>query len=54
VVSHSMGMIRELCDVGMVLENGQASYYDDLEEAIAHHELNMHGFERERRMHFKG
>jgi hypothetical protein len=25
----------------MVLENGQASYYDDLEAAIAHHESNM-------------
>lgn len=43
VVSHSMGIIRELCDVGMVLENGQATYYEDLEEAIAHHEYNMLG-----------
>lgn len=41
VVSHSMNTIRRLCDVGMVLENGRASYYDDLEEAIAHHEDNM-------------
>ena len=41
VVSHSMGTIRELCDVGMVLEDGQATYYDDLEAAIAHHEDNM-------------
>ena len=41
VVSHSMNTIRNLCDVGMVLENGQATYYDDLESAIAHHESNM-------------
>lgn len=43
VVSHSTGVIRELCDVGMVLENGQATYYEDLEEAIAKHEENMMG-----------
>lgn len=41
VVSHSMPQVRELCDVGLVLENGQATYYQDLEEAIAHHERNM-------------
>ena len=41
VVSHSMGQVRDLCDVGLVLENGQATYYEDLEEAIAHHEANM-------------
>ncbi len=41
VVSHSMRQIRELCDVGIVMENGRASYYDDLEEAIAHHLHNM-------------
>lgn len=41
VVSHSMGQIRELCDVGVVLEGGQARYYDDLDEAIAAHEANL-------------
>jgi capsular polysaccharide transport system ATP-binding protein len=41
VVSHSMGMVRNLCDVGVVLENGHMSYYEDLEEAIAHHNRNM-------------
>jgi len=41
VVSHSMGQVRELCDVGLVLENGQATYYTDLDAAIAHHEHNM-------------
>jgi capsular polysaccharide transport system ATP-binding protein len=43
VVSHSMTQVRELCDVGLVLENGTATYYDDLDAAIAHHEYNMLG-----------
>lgn len=41
VVSHSMPMMRELCQVGVVLENGKLSYYEDIEAAIAHHERNM-------------
>lgn len=41
VVSHSMGLVRELCQVGVVLENGQLTYYDDVDAAIAHHERNM-------------
>ena len=34
---------NELCDIGMVLENGQATVYEDLDEAIARHEENMLG-----------
>ncbi len=41
VVNHSMRMIREICDVGVVLEGGQATYFEDLEEAIGAHEDNM-------------
>ncbi len=41
VVSHNMLQIRELCDVGIVLEHGQAIYYEDLDAAIAHHLHNM-------------
>ena len=41
VVGHSMGMIRELCQVGAVLEDGQMHYYDNVNDAIAHHERNM-------------
>tara|TARA_A100001391_G_scaffold97218_1_gene64368 strand:- start:2 stop:682 length:681 start_codon:yes stop_codon:yes gene_type:complete len=41
VVSHSMQQIRELCDVGIVLDQGRAIFYDDLEEAITHHLHNM-------------
>jgi len=43
VVTHNMGQIRELCDVGIVLENGRAVFHDDLEEAIDHHTRNMTG-----------
>lgn len=41
VVSHSMGMIRQLCSSGAVLDNGKLTYFDDLEEAIHKHESNM-------------
>lgn len=41
VVSHGMAQIRLLCDAGAVLENGKLYYYDDVEEAIAHHDENM-------------
>ena len=40
-VSHSMGMMREMCQAGAVLEQGRIHYYDDLEEAIAHHTYNV-------------
>lgn len=41
VVSHSVEMLRTLCDSGVVLEGGRASYFDDLEEAIEQHQRNM-------------
>ena len=41
MVNHSMGMIRELCDMGVVLEGGKATLYEDLEEAIEAYEDNM-------------
>jgi capsular polysaccharide transport system ATP-binding protein len=40
-VSHSTGQIRKICKAGAVLENGTLTYYDDVEEAIAHHDRNM-------------
>ncbi|MEP2921462.1 ABC transporter ATP-binding protein [Sulfitobacter sp.] len=40
VVSHGMNQIRQLCDAGAVLENGKLYYYDDVNEAIAHHNEN--------------
>ncbi|QBY02244.1 ABC transporter ATP-binding protein [Rhodophyticola sp. CCM32] len=41
VVSHNMPQIREFCDMGIVLDQGRAVIYDDLEEAIHHHLHNM-------------
>lgn len=41
VVSHSMPMVRDMCQVGVVLEDGKLRYYDDIEAAIAHHQRNM-------------
>lgn len=41
VVSHSMGTVRDMCDTGAVLEDGKLIYYEDIEEAIEHHERNM-------------
>ena len=41
MVSHSMNQIRQFCDAGIVLENGQMQYFDDLDEAIACHEAIM-------------
>lgn len=40
-VAHAMGAVRALCDHGAVLEDGRLTWYDDVEEAIAHHERNM-------------
>lgn len=41
VVSHSMGLVRDLCDVAVVLEAGHLTYFDDVDTAIAHHERNL-------------
>jgi len=41
VVSHAMTDMRTLCDAGAVLEDGILTFYEDIEEAIAHHQHNM-------------
>jgi capsular polysaccharide transport system ATP-binding protein len=41
MVSHSTSTIRSYCDAGLVLENGRAQYFDNVEDAIALHEANM-------------
>lgn len=41
MVSHSTGTIRAYCRAGLVLEGGTARYFEDVNEAIAHHEENM-------------
>lgn len=41
VVSHSMPLVRRTCTAGAVIENGQLTYYEDIEEAIRHHEESV-------------
>ena len=41
VFSHAMGMIRQLCTSGAVLEQGTLTYFEDIETAIKVHEQNM-------------
>ena len=41
VVSHSMGLMRRLCTMGMVLEHGDLIVFDDIENAIRRHSNNM-------------
>ncbi|MFC6496583.1 ABC transporter ATP-binding protein [Gemmobacter lanyuensis] len=41
MVSHDMATVRAFCDSGLVLEQGQLWYFDDLEEAIALHRQLM-------------
>ncbi|WP_343079910.1 ABC transporter ATP-binding protein [Ostreiculturibacter nitratireducens] len=41
VVTHSMGMLREICDCGMVLEGGRLEFFDDIDAAIAAHQAQM-------------
>ena len=41
VVTHSIPEMRNLCQAGVVLENGHAHYYDDIEEALDVHTRTM-------------
>lgn len=41
MVSHSVSTIRSYCTSGLVLENGQGRYFEDVNEAIAFHDRNM-------------
>lgn len=43
VVTHSMPMVRNICDAGAVLDRGKLTYFEDLEEAISYHQslLNL-------------
>ena len=43
VVSHSTPMIRNLCNAGIVMSDSGIAYYDDIDEAIAHHEARLLG-----------
>ncbi|MBI6630652.1 ABC transporter ATP-binding protein [Pontibaca salina] len=41
MVSHSMRQLRQFCNAGLVLDQGQIRYFDDLEQAIALHQAMM-------------
>jgi len=41
LVSHGLTKVRKLCTAGAVLENGNLTYYDDVDEAIWQHRQNM-------------
>lgn len=41
VVTHYMSQVRQICTAGAVLEDGLLTYYDDVEDAIAHHQQNL-------------
>ena len=41
MVSHSMSDLKNICDVGIVLNNGNVTYFDDINDAIkVYQELN--------------
>ena len=40
-VSHQLPMVRELCDMGAVLEGGNLTLFEDVNEAIDQHVANM-------------
>ena len=41
MVSHSINTIRNYCTSGLVLENGRATYFEDIAEAVDAHAANM-------------
>ncbi|MEP4194676.1 MAG: ABC transporter ATP-binding protein [Aliishimia sp.] len=41
VVSHGMGVLRRMCDCAAVLEEGQLTFFEDLNEAIEIHEARL-------------
>ncbi|MDQ2090058.1 ABC transporter ATP-binding protein [Marimonas arenosa] len=41
VVNHNPVLIRRVCDMGAVLEDGRLVLYDDIDAALEHHEHNL-------------
>ena len=41
VVSHNLGFLRRVCDAGVVIEDGVADWFDDVNMAIRTHRLTM-------------
>jgi capsular polysaccharide transport system ATP-binding protein len=40
-ISHSVSSVRRVCSAVATLENGVLTYFDDVNEGIAHHQENM-------------
>jgi capsular polysaccharide transport system ATP-binding protein len=43
IVSHSMELLRRMCQSGAIIENGRINYYPRIDRAIEHHEHRMRG-----------
>lgn len=41
VVSHSAPMLKRMCDAAVVIEDGEATWFDDVETALRQHRANM-------------
>ncbi len=41
LVTHDMGVVRELCEIGAVMENGRLELFDDVDTAIRRHHQIM-------------
>ncbi|MGR3515363.1 MAG: ABC transporter ATP-binding protein [Paracoccaceae bacterium] len=41
IVSHSLGFLERVCDAGVVIERGEAYWYNDIDAAIAAHQAAM-------------
>lgn len=41
LVSHAMGELRQICNAGIILNQGHLTYYDDIEDAIEAHQKLM-------------
>ena len=41
LVSHSSKLLKDFCDVGGILSDGQLQFYEDIDEAISVHECEQ-------------
>ncbi len=41
IVSHSLGFLRRVCDAGVVIEDGRAAWFDDIDSAVAAHQASF-------------
>ncbi|MCK8066946.1 ABC transporter ATP-binding protein [Cobetia sp. 1CM21F] len=43
IVSHSEGILKDLCQAGIYLKNGEALWYNDIHDAISHYHSDSKG-----------